>query len=40
MSGENQFKSFNYIIPGDMSSCAFFIVLTLLSENSKLKIKT
>ena len=39
MSGENQFKSFNYIIPGDMSSCAFFIVLTLLSENSKLKIK-
>ena len=39
ISGENQFKSFNYIIPGDMSSCAFFIVLTLLSENSKLKIK-
>ena len=39
ISGENQFKSFNYIIPGDISSSAFFIVLTLLSENSKLKIK-
>ena len=39
ISGENQFKSFDYTIPGDMSSCAFFIVLTLLSENSKLKIK-
>ena len=37
--GENQFKSFNYEIPGDLSSSAFFIVLTLLSENSKLKIK-
>tara|TARA_B100000989_G_scaffold245006_1_gene192106 strand:+ start:2932 stop:4257 length:1326 start_codon:yes stop_codon:yes gene_type:complete len=37
--GENQFKSFNYTIPGDMSSSAFFIVLTLLSKNSKLKIK-
>ena len=37
--GENQFKSFDYIIPGDMSSSAFFIVLTLLSANSKLKIK-
>ena len=37
--GQNQFKSFNYDIPGDMSSSAFFIVLTLLSKNSKLKIK-
>ena len=37
--GENQFKSFNYIIPGDISSSAFFIVLTLLLKNSKLKIK-
>ena len=40
MSGEYQFKSFNYTIPGDMSSSAFFIVLTLLSKNSKLKIKS
>ena len=39
LTGENQFKSFNYDIPGDMSSSAFFIVLTLLSKNSKLKIK-
>tara|TARA_Y100000816_G_scaffold230223_1_gene175401 strand:+ start:3209 stop:4531 length:1323 start_codon:yes stop_codon:yes gene_type:complete len=37
--GENQFKSFNYEIPGDISSSAFFIVLTLLSNNSRLKIK-
>ncbi len=37
--GQKQFKSFNYLIPGDMSSSAFFIVLTLLSSNSKLKIK-
>ena len=39
ISGEHQFKSFNYEIPGDVSSSAFFIVLTLLSKNSKLKIK-
>ena len=37
--GEKQFKSFNYFVPGDISSSAFFIVLTLLSKNSKLKIK-
>ena len=37
--GEKQFKSFKYIIPGDISSSAFFIVLTLLSKKSKLKIK-
>ena len=39
ITGGNQFKSFNYTIPGDMSSSAFFIVLTLLLKNSKLKIK-
>ena len=39
VAGEKQFKSFNYTIPGDISSSAFFIVLTLLSKNSKLKIK-
>ncbi len=39
ISGEHQFRSFDYEIPGDFSSSAFFIVLTLLSKNSKLKIK-
>lgn len=29
----------NYFIPGDISSAAFFIVLTLLSKNSHLEIK-
>lgn len=29
----------NYRIPGDISSCAFFIVLTILSKNSKLLIR-
>ena len=29
----------NYKIPGDISSCAFFIVLTILSKNSKLLIR-
>ncbi len=32
-------KSFNYNIPSDISSSAFFMVLTALSENSKLLIK-
>jgi len=32
-------KAFNYQIPGDISSSAFFIVLTTLSNNSKLLIK-
>jgi len=31
--------SFNYKIPGDISSSAFFIVLTILANNSKLLIK-
>ncbi len=39
VTGEKQFKSFKYAIPGDISSSAFFIILTLLSKNSKLKIK-
>ncbi len=38
--GKNQFKSFNYNIPSDVSSSAFFIVLTLLSKNSRLLIKS
>ena len=32
-------KAFNYQIPGDISSSAFFIVLTALSNNSRLLIK-
>ena len=32
-------KSLNYDIPSDISSSAFFIVLTALSKNSKLVIK-
>ncbi len=39
VTGEKQFKSFNYVVPGDISSSAFFIVLTLLSKNSKLTIR-
>ena len=32
-------KAFDYQIPGDISSSAFFVVLTTLSKNSKLLIK-
>ena len=32
-------KAFNYRIPGDISSSAFFMVLTILTDNSKLLIK-
>jgi len=39
ISGKKNFKSFNYNIPSDISSSAFFIVLTLLSEKSSLIIK-
>ena len=34
-----QIKAFNYQIPGDISSSAFFMVLTTLTKNSKLLIK-
>ena len=37
--GKKKIKSFNYKIPSDISSSAFFIVLTALSIKSKLKIK-
>ena len=40
VEGKKNFKSFNYIIPADISSSAFFIVLTLLSKNSKLVLKS
>ena len=37
--GGNQFHRFNYNVPGDISSAAFFIALTILSTNSYLIIK-
>ena len=39
LTGQKQFGGFNYRIPGDISSSAFFIALTLLSKNSEIKIK-
>ena len=39
IKGLKQFKAFNYKIPGDISSAAFFIVLTLLSKKSEMLIK-
>ena len=39
VKGQKFYKSFRYTIPSDPSSCAFFIVLTLLSKNCELKIK-
>jgi len=40
ISGKNKIRPFNYRIPSDISSSAFFIVLTILSKNSKLVIKS
>ncbi len=39
VNGKKNFTSFNYNIPSDISSSAFFIVLTLLSNNSSLTIR-
>ena len=39
VTGLQQYNSFDYIIPGDISSSAFFIVLALLSKNSELILK-
>ena len=39
IKGGKEIKSFNYTIPADISSSAFFIALTALSNNSKLLIK-
>ena len=39
IKGKKQYNGFNYNIPGDISSAAFFIVLTCLSKNSKIIIK-
>ena len=37
--GVSNFNAFNYNIPGDISSCSFFLVLTLLANDSNLVIK-
>ncbi len=39
IKGKKNIRPLNYNIPSDISSSAFFIVLTVLSNNSKLKIK-
>jgi len=39
IKGLQQFNAFNYSIPGDISSSSFFIVLTILSKNSKIIIR-
>ncbi len=39
IDGLTQFKSFEYKVPGDISSASFFIVLTLLSKKSKIVIE-
>ncbi len=39
VKGQKIFNSFKYKVPSDPSSCAFFIVLTLLSKNCELQIK-
>ena len=39
VKGINKIENLNYKIPGDISSCAFFIVLTILSKNSKILVK-
>ena len=40
ISQPKKIKAFNYKIPGDISSSAFFIVLTILAKESKLLIKS
>tara|TARA_Y100000590_G_scaffold461161_1_gene622118 strand:+ start:3203 stop:4543 length:1341 start_codon:yes stop_codon:yes gene_type:complete len=39
VKGKENFNSFIYNVPSDISSAAFFIVLTLLSKNSRLILK-
>ncbi len=39
INGVNKISPLNYNIPGDISSSAFFLVLTILSKNSELLIK-
>ena len=37
--GLKQFRAFDYVVPGDISSASFFIVLTLLAKKSEMLIK-
>ncbi len=39
IKGKKKIPALNYKIPSDISSCAFFIVLTILSKNSRLVIR-
>ena len=39
IKGPANFNGFNYKVPGDISSSAFFLVLTLLSKKSKILIR-
>tara|TARA_Y100001970_G_scaffold204966_1_gene249562 strand:- start:203 stop:1528 length:1326 start_codon:yes stop_codon:yes gene_type:complete len=39
LRGLNEFEGFDYKVPGDISSSAFFIVLTLLANDSRITIK-
>ena len=39
INGRKKIKPINYKIPSDISSSAFFIILTILSKNSELTIK-
>ena len=39
VTGPANFSGFKYIVPGDISSSAFFIVLTLLSKKSKIVLR-
>ena len=39
LKGIKKVNNLNYKIPGDISSCSFFIVLTILAKKSKLLIK-
>ena len=39
VKGGNEFKSFNYNVPSDISSASFFIVLTLLGNNSEVILR-
>ena len=39
VEGKKNYKGFDYKIPGDISSAAFFIALTILAKKSSLKMK-
>ena len=39
LNGQNNFDSFSYNVPGDISSASFFLVLTILATNSEIIIK-